>query len=127
LQHSAALRRRYEAPVYGTPEMPSLNFRDWVWVREEQGSIQDPYALLSPLFANPELQAAVRGAEMDGNGEADGFIANGGAAIIAYDQLQQTTLPAGERARIEMALLRYCELDTLAMVMVYQALTGNGI
>jgi Domain of unknown function(DUF2779) len=127
LQHSAALRRRYEAPVYGTPELPSLNFRDWVWVREEQGAIQDPYALLSPLFANPELQAAVRDAEMDGNGEADGFIANGGAAIIAYDQLQQTTLPAGERTRIEMALLRYCELDTLAMVMVYQALTGDGI
>jgi hypothetical protein len=107
--------------------MPSLNFRNWAWVREEQGAIIDPYTLLNPLLIDPELQAAVAAAEMQDNGEVDGFVANGGAAIIAYDQLQQPTFPAAERIRIETELKRYCELDTLAMVMVFQALTGHGV
>ncbi len=127
LRHSAALRTRYRSPVYGTVAMPSLNFKDWAWVREKEGTILDPYALLSPLFLDPALQAAVSLAEAEGNGEADGFVANGGAAIIAYDLLQRRDLPAAERTRIERELLRYCELDTLAMVMVYQSLTGLGL
>ena len=54
--------------------------------------------------------------------EASLFVANGGAAMVAYGQLQQRGLPAEERRRLEGQLLRYCELDTLAMVMVYEAL-----
>ena len=42
--------------------------------------------------------------------------------MMAYAKLQQPDLPAAERQRIEGQLLRYCELDTLAMVMVYEAL-----
>jgi hypothetical protein len=127
LKYSTPLRSRYSAAVYGTAEMPSLNFRNWAWVREEQGAIIDPYTLLNPLLIDPELQAAVADAEMQDNGEVDGFVANGGAAIIAYDQLQQPKAPAAERIRIETELKRYCELDTLAMVMVFQALTGHGV
>ena len=44
----------------------------------------------------------------------------GGAAMIAYAKLQYCDLPSSERAAIREALLRYCELDTLAMVMLYE-------
>jgi hypothetical protein len=127
LRYSTGLRSRYSAPVYGTAELPSLNFRNWAWVREVDGAIHDPYTLLNPLLTSQELRAAVALAELENNGEADGFVSNGGAAIIAYDQLQRRTLLAAERTRIETELKRYCELDTLAMVMVYQALTGLGL
>jgi hypothetical protein len=127
LRHSKPLRDRYAAPVYGTREMPSLNFKDWVWVKNENGVAQDPYALLDPLIDDPMLREAIAAAEEGDAGEAQSFIANGGAAIIAYDQLQQAGLAVLERQRLTRELLRYCELDTLAMIMVYQSLTGHGL
>jgi hypothetical protein len=42
--------------------------------------------------------------------------------VIAYAKLQDPRLPAGQRQGLRAQLLRYCELDTLAMVMVYEAL-----
>jgi hypothetical protein len=42
--------------------------------------------------------------------------------MIAYAQMQDPAMPAAERGRLETQLRRYCELDTLAMVMVYEAL-----
>ena len=48
-------------------------------------------------------------------------IAQGGAATTAYARLQFEDLAPAERQNIEAALLRYCELDTLAMVMICEA------
>ena len=48
------------------------------------------------------------------------IIAAGGAAATAYARLQFEDLDNEARNRIKAALLRYCELDTLAMVMVLQ-------
>ena len=48
-------------------------------------------------------------------------IAEGGAATVAYSRLQFEDLDPAVRDSIERALLKYCELDTLAMVMVYEA------
>ena len=45
----------------------------------------------------------------------------GGAAMAAYARLQFEDLSAVQRRAIEAALRRYCELDTLAMVMAVQA------
>jgi hypothetical protein len=47
-------------------------------------------------------------------------IAEGGAAATAYSRLQFEDLQDAQRVQIKQALLRYCELDTLAMVMVVQ-------
>jgi hypothetical protein len=47
---------------------------------------------------------------------AEGLAANCGGAITAYAELQQRDLPADGRNRLKQRLLRYCELDTLAMV-----------
>jgi hypothetical protein len=41
--------------------------------------------------------------------------------MSAYARLQFEDMPDCHRQSIRSALLRYCELDTLAMVMVMQA------
>jgi hypothetical protein len=107
--------------------MPSKNFKNKRWVVMDKGSVQDPYELLGPLFSDPDIEAAVGRDDADDDAGGGDFIKNGGAAIIAYDQLQQPDLPQSERMRLTTQLLRYCELDTLAMVMVYQSLTGHGV
>ena len=48
-------------------------------------------------------------------------LADGGAALTAYARLQFEEMSDYERAEIEAALLKYCELDTLAMVMIVEA------
>jgi hypothetical protein len=50
----------------------------------------------------------------------DLVIAEGGAAATAYSRLQFEDLNPSARSKINAALLRYCELDTLAMVMIVQ-------
>ncbi len=49
----------------------------------------------------------------------------GGAAAAAYARLQFEDVDEVERPMIWGALLRYCELDTLAMVMIVQAWRGG--
>jgi hypothetical protein len=46
---------------------------------------------------------------------------NGGLALTAYTRLQFTEMSDYERKELERGLLMYCELDTLAMVMIQQA------
>jgi hypothetical protein len=122
LQLSSVLRRRYSAPTYGTGAMPSLNFDPgWIWWRSNEGRVADPYALLEPIFSDAELNQILATAESSDSAPMD-FVANGGAAMVAFAELQRPDLPDLERERYKRALLRYCELDTLAMVMVYEAL-----
>ena len=47
-------------------------------------------------------------------------INEGGAALTAYGKLQYTDMEQGEIDEITSSLLKYCELDTLAMVMIYE-------
>ena len=47
-------------------------------------------------------------------------VSDGGAALTAYGKLQFEDVSLAERKEIENALLKYCELDTLAMVMIYE-------
>ncbi len=44
----------------------------------------------------------------------------GGAAMTAYARMQSEVMWEPEREEIQKALLNYCELDTLAMVMIYE-------
>jgi hypothetical protein len=57
----------------------------------------------------------------DFDDESTSIIAEGGAAAIAYARLQYEDMVPEERLKIKESLLRYCELDTLAMAMVVQA------
>ena len=51
-------------------------------------------------------------------------IDDGGAALTAYGRIQYTDMTNEEREKIGIALKRYCELDTLAMVMIYEHLNS---
>ena len=118
LTQSDYVRRKYSSPTYGTADMPSHNFRDRRWVIEHAGAPLDPYQLLDPLFGIHEIDEALARLEAR-EGEV---VANGAAAMVAYARLQDAGRPAAEREELRDQLLRYCELDTLAMVMVYEAL-----
>ena len=49
-------------------------------------------------------------------------ISDGGAALTAYGKIQYTDMSESEKEDIAKGLFHYCELDTLAMVMIYEHL-----
>lgn len=110
LADSKRLEELYAKPLeYGT----NLKGRT-LWQRDETtGRIKNPYKLLPPLFndVDPDLIES-----LDGYGE----IREGGAAMTAWARMQFCQMSQEERAAITAGLLRYCELDTLAMLMIYQ-------
>lgn len=116
---SPFLRDAYGKPTYGGPGI-SLNFDLPVtWWRLKDGAVIDPYQLLPPVFDDvsaQEIEAAEEGLSED--------LREGGAAMAAYGRLQFEDLPQAHHQAIVSALLRYCELDTLAMVMAVQAWTS---
>jgi hypothetical protein len=114
---SVFLRELYCQPVYGSATMPSRNLKKpVVWWREHDGKVCDPYDLLPPVF--PDLS---RDEQESLEAHLVPGLQDGGAAMAAYALLQFEDLDADQRQAIEAALLRYCELDTLAMVMAVQA------
>ncbi len=94
---SSALRARYGAKIYGTPTLPSHNFEKWQWLDQAGASVMDPYDPLDPLFIDDALRQALTATARDDDEEESDFVKNGGAAIIAYDQLQRPDLPRSER------------------------------
>jgi hypothetical protein len=47
-------------------------------------------------------------------------IKEGGTAMLAYAKMQFCEMTEEERQSIIAGLLKYCELDTLAMVMIWE-------
>lgn len=118
MQSSARLRELYAQPVVGQgAQFTSLNHQTpMAWWVQREGRILDPYELLPPVFADLPADAL---AELEDSADAE--LRSGGSAMAAYARLQFEDLAPLERQSIEAALLRYCELDTLAMVMAVQA------
>lgn len=118
LNASVLLQARYAAPMYGARGgIPSLNFHDQAWVHfDEQGRVCDPYSLLGGRFNDAELDA------LEDAEESSPVVADGGAAMAAYSLLQGGLLDVAATDKLTRQLLRYCELDTLAMVMVFEGL-----
>lgn len=117
LAGSRWLQDRYAKPIYGATEIPSHNYHNWQWVQHtSEGKIVDPYSLLPPVI---EGMTDDRLENWLTNGNEK--IANGGAALTAYARMQFVEMTETERQQLRSALLKYCELDTLAMVMLYEA------
>jgi len=115
LNSSDFLKEKYSRPIYGTEEgIKSLNFKDWQWIEVENGSVVDPYKKLPKMFTD------VSDKNLDILTEDD-ELANGGAALTAYGRMQFSEMSEIERTELSRALLRYCELDTMAMVMIFEA------
>ncbi|MDX1914133.1 MAG: DUF2779 domain-containing protein [Methylophilus sp.] len=117
LRVSPILREIYSKPIYGAPDgIQSLNFSSdqgysWIDILAD-GSATEPYARLKQYAKNLLSEDDV---------DETSVIAEGGAAATAYAKLQFESLSNEARKKIIAALLRYCELDTLAMVMIVQA------
>ncbi len=114
LNSSVYLQELYGKPNYGSPTFPSLNFQDHCWLTKVGEQVIEPYKQLPKLFADAsEHDIALLSEEDELN--------NGGLALVAYGKLQLTEMSDYERRELQRALLKYCELDTLAMVMIYQS------
>jgi hypothetical protein len=113
-ESSPLIRDKYSKPI-GKINLNSLNFdKDKIWLKIIDGVVDDPYKSLPKVFDewNDDFETI---SELDD-------INNGGAALTAYGKLQYTDMSDEERLQIKDALLRYCELDTLAMVMIFEHL-----
>jgi len=121
LRTSHFLKDKYRKPIYGAdaliPEaIQSLNLKDFTWWQLAGGTVADPYGQLKNIVDD------MLGEECEGILDAEELeIAEGGAAAMAFGRLQFEDLTDQDRKRIKNALLRYCELDTLAMVMIVEA------
>jgi hypothetical protein len=113
LRESKYLQEKYSKPIYGT-EITSKNFKAHAWIKKDSdGIIQDPYQTLEPIFSDLDLET------MDSLIK-ENSLADGGAAMTAFARMQFTEMSELERHRVAKALLRYCELDTFAMVMIVE-------
>ncbi|MEN2283127.1 DUF2779 domain-containing protein [Algoriphagus sp. SE2] len=114
LASSQMLQEKYSQPI-GKINVSSRNFHEsHVWLQTENGKVTNPYKMLPPLFENwtdEQLESTL--SEMEG-------VNDGGAALTAYGKLQYTDMEQIEIDELTKALLKYCELDTLAMVMIYE-------
>ena len=114
LNSSDYLKTKYRKPISDIG-ITSKNFdNNHVWISQEDGTVINPYKLLPNLFedwTDKQLDDVI--------GEIDN-IADGGAALMAYAKLQYYDMTEEERNELTKSLLKYCELDTLAMVMLYE-------
>jgi len=114
LNRSGYLQKKYSQPIYGCTEgIISKNFINHRWIVSENGIIKDPYLLLEPInkgVPDEKIELLFE----------DEYLKEGGAATIAYAKLQFTHMSDFEREELRKALLKYCELDTLAMVMIVE-------
>lgn len=115
LRSSNFLKERYSKPIYGaTGGIKSLNFENWTWLEIENGEVKDPYKKLPKLFQNisdHDLEILTE----------DDELRSGGAALTSFSKMQYSEMSDYERKELEAALLKYCETDTMACVMVLQA------
>lgn len=101
--------------IYSKPVGFGINLSDKIlWeIDENKGVPKDPYKLLPDRLLDIDLTKEEMVLE-------DGKIDDGAAAMIAFAKMQFTVMTELERNTLKQALLQYCELDTLAMVMLYQ-------
>ncbi|OYU79257.1 MAG: hypothetical protein CFE23_14815 [Flavobacterium sp. BFFFF1] len=108
------LRDKYSQPI-DKINLTSQNLpTSHVWLTCNGEVIENPYKKLPRLFedwSEEELDEVVSGMEE---------LADGGAALTAYGKMQYTDISDAELDELSTALLKYCELDTLAMVMLFE-------
>ena len=116
LTTSSLLQEKYTKPLSAI-NVTSKNFpSDHIWLKKSNGEVVSPYLMLPPLFegwTEEEMERSI--SEMES-------LADGGAALTAFGKLQYQDMSDEERQSISDGLLKYCELDTLAMVMIFEHL-----
>lgn len=119
LNTSKFIQDKYTKPIYGSV-IKSLNIPAyapiaWISFAEDGKTVINPYKLLPPVaeyLGMTEEEAEAIGIA------AESKISNGGAALTAYSELQFSDNVKTDA--LAKALLRYCELDTMAMVFIWE-------
>jgi hypothetical protein len=114
LNSSDYLKIKYSNTI-GEINLSSRNFdAQHRWIQDPKDIKIDPYQSLPPVYDGKSAN------ELDEYfGDLD-EIGNGGAAMTAYGLLQYTDMTTEQRDQLIRSLLKYCELDTLAMVMLVE-------
>lgn len=101
-QHSKFIQDKYSKSIYGKNNtINSLNFEVVTWVQKNNIGFKDPYEIISEIDSES--------------------INQGGMASTTFAKLQFSDLNDIERDNLQNALLRYCELDTFAMVVIAES------
>lgn len=101
-RHSKFIQGKYKNPIYGSPGgIKSHNYENVTWIQLNDGGFRDPYDIIKDF--------------------SDDAITQGGMAATTFAKLQFEDLSQQERDSLKIALLKYCELDTLAMVMIVES------
>jgi hypothetical protein len=123
LNSSSYLQNKYCQKIYGK-DIPSQNIpadEPIAWIsRMADGTIDNPYHLLPSVATYLDLsEKQARELEDSQSESVDNMtVANGGAALTAYSKLMFCDGKMDPALR--KALLRYCELDTMAMVFIWE-------
>ncbi len=116
LSSSRFLQEKYSQPIYGkNSTIKSKNYPDgWIWIKKDSnGEVINPYKLIPPLYEDIDETLKI-------NFLMKGDIREGGAAMTAFGLMQFAQISDFEREMIANGLLKYCELDTMAMVMIWE-------
>ena len=108
---SEELQKKYARPY--TEYVQSDNFVgfDFSLINyNDNGEVGNPYKYLPAIGAE----------SVEGATDNDDILNNGGLANANYAKLQYDGLTDEEKLKLKNALLRYCELDTMAMVLIYE-------
>ena len=119
LNASQFLKDKYSKRIYGK-EIPSRNIPAsdpiaWI-VTDATRHVENPYHLLPSVSEILELDGITD--DILERDDEDMTISNGGAALTAYNKLMFCDGVMTDALR--KALLRYCELDTMAMVFIWE-------
>ena len=128
LNSSLSIQQKYAEPIYGK-KIESLNYtpeESFSWITyTPEGKVDNPYHHLKEIasFLGVTTHELEQFDAADADGEESGEygedrIANGGAALAAYTKLQFSDSRWTEA--LAKALLRYCELDTMSMVFIWE-------
>lgn len=121
LNVSQYLKDKYSKPIYGgTAVIPSCNHTTPIaWIEmDADGHVENPYHLLDSVAKLAGLDEHDE-AYINAHDDEDEFtVANGGAALTAYTKMMFSDGTMSNALR--EALLRYCELDTMAMVFIWE-------
>lgn len=123
LNSSAFLQKKYSLPIYGSLisslNVDAANPIPWIYPMPD-GTIDNPYHHLPSMASYLDMSdQEVWELEDEEIEEEDMTVANGGAALMAYSKLMFCANGKMEDA-LRTALLRYCELDTMAMVFIWE-------
>ncbi len=116
IKESSFLQKKYgQKGVYGKElEVSSLNFDDHLWITDGQ---TNPYKTLPQVFPEYDNEMLEAVEPIENLKE----LSDGGAALTAYNYLQYSNVSDEQRNYLRIALFKYCELDTMAMVMIMEA------